>query len=83
MWLIRNQIDKQWQLYLKRVWDQEEAITASAVVAIACGSLVSNKFNCAKLVEFGGQINLSWVRRQWATKLGLWTRWEQNINMVS
>ena len=49
---LRNKIDKQWQLYLKRVWDQEEVITASAVVVNACGSFVSYKFDCAKLVEF-------------------------------
>ena len=56
---LGEQIYKQLQLYLKKVRDQGGVITASVVVAAACGILMSNEFDCDKLVEFGGHINLS------------------------
>ena len=64
--LLGEQIDKQLQLYLKKVRDQGGVITASVVVVAAHGILMSNKSDRDKLVEFGGHINLS---RQWAYHL--------------
>ena len=64
--LLWEHIDKQLQLYLKKVRDQGGVITASVVVAAAHGILISNKFDRDKFVEFGGHINLS---RQWAYHL--------------
>lgn len=54
-------MDKQLQLYLKKVRDQGGVITASVVVAAARGILLS--YDRSKLLEFGGHIDLS---RQWA-----------------
>ena len=56
---LGEQIYKQLRLCLRRVGDQGGVITASVVVAAACGILMSNEFDCDKLVEFGGHINLS------------------------
>ena len=64
--LLREQIDKQLQLYLKKARDQGGVITAMVAVAAAHGILMSNKFDYDNLVEFGGHINLS---RQWAYHL--------------
>ena len=59
--MLGEDIDKQLQLYLQKVRDQGGVITASVVVAVACGILLSN--DRSKLVKFGGHIELS---RQWA-----------------
>ena len=64
--LLGEQIDKQLQLYVKKVRDQGGVIRALVSVAAAYGILMTNKFDHDKLVEFGGHINLS---RQWAYHL--------------
>lgn len=55
--LLGEQIDKQLQLYLKKVRDQGGVVTALVVVAAAHGILMSNKFDRDKVVEFGRHIN--------------------------
>ena len=62
--LLGEHVDKQLQLYLKKIRDQGGVITASVVVAAARGILLSS--DSSKLVEFGGHIDLS---RQWAYHL--------------
>ena len=62
--LLGEHVDKQLQLYLKKIRDQGEVITASVVVAAARGILLSS--DRSKLVKFGGHIDLS---RQWAYHL--------------
>ena len=62
--LLGEHVDKQLQLYLKKIRDQGGVITASVVVAAARGILLSS--DRSKLVKFGGHIDLS---RQWAYHL--------------
>ena len=59
--LLGERVDKQVQLYLKKIRDQGGIITASVVVAAARGILIS--CDHSKLVEFGGHIELN---RHWA-----------------
>jgi hypothetical protein len=62
--LLQEDIEKQLQLYLKKVRDQGGVITASVAVAAARGILLF--YDSSRLVEFGGHIELS---RQWAYHL--------------
>ena len=62
--LLGEHVDKQLQLYLKKIRDQGGVITVSVVVAAARGVLLSS--DRSKLAEFGGHIDLS---RQWAYHL--------------
>ena len=62
--LLLGEIDKQLQLYLRKIRDQGGIVTASVVVAAARGILMSSDHR--QLAEFGGHIDLS---RQWAYHL--------------
>ena len=62
--LLGECIDKQVQLYLKKIRNQGGVVTASVVVAAARGILMST--DRSKLIEFGGHIDLS---RRWAYHL--------------
>ena len=62
--LLGQHVDKQVQLYLKKIREQGGVITASVVVAAAHGILMA--LNKSLLTEFGGHITLS---RHWAYHL--------------
>ena len=62
--LLGQHVDKQVQLYLKKIREQGGVITASIVVAAARGILMA--LNRSLLAEFGGHITLS---RHWAYHL--------------
>lgn len=62
--LLGEHVDKQVQLYLKKIREQGGVVTASVVVAAARGILMA--LNRSLLTEFGGHITLS---RHWAYHL--------------
>ena len=62
--LLGESVDKQLQLYLKKIREQGGVITALVVVAAARGILMAG--NCSQLAEFGGHVTLS---RSWAYHL--------------
>ena len=59
--LLGDHVDRQLQLYLKKIREQGGVITTSVVVAAARGIVMAG--NCSQLAEFGGHVTLSrcWV----------------------
>ena len=62
--LLGENVDKQLQLYWKKIKKQRGVITALVVVAAARGILMAG--NCSQLAEFGSHVTLS---RYWAYHL--------------